>query len=802
MSNRINTISFNIDIAPKAHDMGRNLLRGAGLTSLDSITDGGITLYRINSMSASLVKIVGGVDGNKGVWVKTNAGETNVYRGVFFIAAVNKGEQYTLSAWVKGTAGNTLCMEFVNSNGTGRKNSDGTSGTYQSVVFNLTDGWQRVSHTFTVDSKNAGYVECNFFTNVVGEFTISEPKLERGDTATAFCLNEDDLKGDKGTDAISYSIELDPNFNSSATLTNSGSTITVLVAGKFNLYSLTGTKKSLYSGTAYYALSCAGAISEGEVTGGIGTPNYSKDFDSKNQSAIPSSAVLTVYKDSTKTSALAVQIIPISINAGAIAEFDQQLGQYSIMVASQRTGQNMWVNGDFSLPDTLAPAFSHIIGPNANTSHVERIDGVDLPDGFLHRLVFNVPVANGGICYKGTQPHISTSTIAETGTNGLVTKNDYVLSLYAKATASCDMAIGLENVLTKTVNLTGQWQRFSVHIPKGTDLSKWTTAVIFYPTTAIGTDKYVCITGIQFETGSTPQTWSKSEFDMEIAGLRIGNGGIEAIAGKFDYIGKDGKPYIRVEQDENGYPHFVFYIPGTEYPAYDLGSTGLSQIVESSTKLTFPLVKLSGEVKDMQGNEVSGNFYIGKIKWKETDTDYSEVDVWNLSYDYYKTIFLGMYEFHPAHFKNKAGTTIYVPTNAKNYENHLYWSQNISDGLPIGTTVEDGWYLLVYSVYSHTKRRVVGYTSDGMAIVNYGDYPYNEVRYLAIGISGGKILSSNIGLCVQTGPLSGSIMDWPIKDTSKGVGLSFVFLDDSEDSSMISYDSANGVLKFYQPVIK
>lgn len=661
MSNRINTISFNIDIAPKAHDMGRNLLRGAGLTSLDSITEGGITLYRINSMSASLVKIVGGVDGNKGVWVKTNAGETNVYRGLLFIAAVNKGEKYTLSAWVKGTAGNTLYMEFVNSNGTGRKNSDGTSGTYQLVVFNLTDGWQRVSHTFTVDSKNAGYVECNFFTNVVGEFTVSEPKLERGDTATAFCLNEDDLKGDKGTDAISYSVELDPNFNSSATLTNSGATVTVLVAGKFNLYSLTGTKKSLYSGTAHYALSCAGAISEGEVTGGIGTPNYSKDFDSKNQSAIPSSAVLTVYKDSTKTSALAVQIIPISINAGAIAEFDQKLGQYSIMVASQRTGQNMWVNGDFSLPDTLAPAFSHIIGPSASTSHVERIDGVDLPDGFLHRLVFNVPVANGGICYKGTQPHISTSTIAETGTNGLVTKNDYVLSLYAKATASCDMAIGLENVLTKTVSLTGQWQRFSVHIPKGTDLENWTNAVIFNPTTAIGTDKYVCITGIQFETGSTPQTWSKSEFDMEVAGLRIGNGGIEAIAGKFDFIGKNGKPYIKAELDDEGMPHLIFYNKaGTAM--YDLGYTGLFNLIQDSDKQSW--VNYTGQIIDgdtAQCASLTGGNY------RLVDNDIVSPSVLERT----------VYEYHPAS----------IPTNGKktyynsDCKNQLYLSTDVDESL-------------------------------------------------------------------------------------------------------------------------
>lgn len=797
MANKISTISFNIDIAPKAHDMGRNLLRGAGLTSLDSITEGGITLYRINSMPASLVKIVDGVDGNKGVWVKTDTGETNVYLGVFFIAAVNKGEQYTLSAWVKGTAGTILYLEVLNSTGTERKNSDGTDGTryVDSGSFAaLTSDWKKVSFTFTVDDKNAGYLECNFFTNVVGEFTVSEPKLERGDTATAFCLNEDDLKGDKGTDAISYSIELDPNFNSSATLTNSGSTITVVIAGKFNLYSLTGAKKSSYSGTAYYALSCAGAISEGEVTSGIGSPSYTKDFDSKNQSAIPSSAVLTIYKDSNKTSVLAVQIIPISINAGAIAEFDQKLGQYSIMVASQRTGQNMWVNGDFSLPDTLAPAFSHIIDPNKN--HVERIDGVDLPDGFLHRLVFNVPVANGGICYKGTQPHISTSTIAETGTNGLVTKNDYVLSLYAKATASCDMLIGLEGVLTKTVSLTGQWQRFYVHIPKGTVLTYWTTAVIFYPTTAIGEEEYVFITGIQFETGTTPQTWSKSDFDMEVAGLRIGNGGIEAIAGKFDYIGKDGKPYIRVEQDENGYPHFVFYIPGTEYPAYDLGSTGLEQIVASSHKLEFPLVPLSSTTSDGKERKASGYFYVGKIDWSTTNV----INAWDLCYEYYKTRDLAMYKFLPAYFVNKAGTKIYVPTSAQALENKMYWTQYTSDGLPLGDAVEDGWYLLVTASQAMNSGRVHEYLPNGMAVVNLGTKTQNYVDYLAIGIKGGKILSQSIAFRVETWPTQGSFLVGQVQSGNLSLRLSF--LDDTEDSDQIAYDTSAGTLTFKKPVIK
>lgn len=775
-------------------DLGRNLLRGTRFLSLTDITEGGINLRRINSYDASKVSIADGIDGNRAVKVITTSGETDMYRGVFFKAKVEADTDYTVSAWVRGTSAVAMQIENIDSDGTTRGKY------YDNVQQLLSSGWQRITktiHTHTVSAGYKGYVEVNFYTNSEGYFYISEPKMERGTEATAYTVNEADLVGEAGAPATIYTIEPSADFNTGGTLSEDGKTVTVAVSGSYSVYKITGSAKALVTDTLYGRLTIGTLTSDATITGGKGSAAFSKDYSVADKASIPTSCLLTVYSDAARTKAVASQVLSVSLNPNAIFDVNTQLGEITLMTTSQRSAANMWVDGDFILPASIAPAYIH----NATTGATERIDDVDLPAGFIRRLVFNVPVANGGVYYKGTQPHITTSTIA--GSDGK-TKNGYILSFFAKATKGCEMTAGLEGSVTGTVHLTGSWQRFQINIPQASDLSKWTGAIIFYPTTAIGTDQYVCLTGIQFEQGTgQASVWTKSEYDIERAGLRIGNGGIEAIAGKFDFVGKDGNPYIRCEQDENGYPHFVFYIPGTEYPAYDLGSTGLSQIVESSTKLTFPLVKLSGDVKDMQGKEVSGNFYIGKIKWKETDTDYSEVDVWNLSYDYYKTIFLGMYEFHPAHFKNKAGTTIYVPTNAKNYENRLYWSQNISDGLPIGTPVEDGWYLLVYSVYSHTKRRSVSYTSDGMALVNMGEMTYNEVCYLAIGISGGKIISDRISFSVQTGSISGNpLRDWPIKDTANNVGLSFSFLDDSEDSSMISYDSANGVLKFYQPVIK
>ena len=312
MSNRINTISFNIDIAPKAHDMGRNLLRGAGLSSLDNITEGGIVYRSIRASNDGMEAVVDGIDGNKGYQITTGSDEKDVYRGVFFIAAVNKGETYTLSAWVKGTPGNTLCMEFVNNNGTERKNSDGTSGTYQSATTTLTDGWKRVSHTFTVDPLNAGYVECNFFTNESGTFTICEPKLERGDVATAFCLNEADLA------AAVYEVVLSPIFNASYSLhtdeSNSAdnNALDLTISGGFSVYTVVDGARKLYDGDDLsFVLIASPYSANGKVANGTGTVSLSQsNIDAE---LAPVTAYLAVFRG-TQDNTLATKNITISMH--------------------------------------------------------------------------------------------------------------------------------------------------------------------------------------------------------------------------------------------------------------------------------------------------------------------------------------------------------------------------------------------------------------------------------------------------------------------------------------------------------
>ena len=303
---------------PESADMGRNLLRGAGLGTLGTITEGGIAYRSIHSPKDNMHAVVDGIDGNKGYQITTGSDEKDVYRGVFFIAAVNKGETYTLSAWVKGTSGNTLCMEFINNNGTERKNSDGTSGTYQSATTTLTDGWQRVSHTFTVDTLNAGYVECNFFTNEPGSFTICEPKLERGDVATAFCLNEADLA------AAVYEVVLSPIFNASYSLhtDDSGSAdnnaLDLTISGGFSFYTVVDGARKLYDGDDLsFVLIAFPYSANGKITNGTGTVSLSQS--NIDAGLAPVTAYLEVFRG-TQDNTLATKNITISMHPGVLID--------------------------------------------------------------------------------------------------------------------------------------------------------------------------------------------------------------------------------------------------------------------------------------------------------------------------------------------------------------------------------------------------------------------------------------------------------------------------------------------------
>lgn len=169
---------------------GRNLLRGAALESFNEIYDDGVLLYRTNVYDSSRFSIVDGVDGSKAASVNSDSG-ASLSRGILFKAKVEPGIKYTASIYAKGS-GLSFCTELIESSGSSR------GSWYSETVYKTaTSSWQRYSVTFTAHS-GYSYVEVNFWSNDGGTMYYSQPKLERGDTATAFCLNEKDLVGKQG----------------------------------------------------------------------------------------------------------------------------------------------------------------------------------------------------------------------------------------------------------------------------------------------------------------------------------------------------------------------------------------------------------------------------------------------------------------------------------------------------------------------------------------------------------------------------------------------------------------------------
>lgn len=190
------------------------------------------------------------------------------------------------------------------------------------------------------------------------------------------------------------------------------------------------------------------------------------------------------------------------------AELKATAESISLRVSSQRTGRNLWINGDFEMDADKAPKYSYNLGDEGGNIGTNE---VDLPAGFNKRLAFKCSKAFQGIYYNGTQPHLS----MKKGTT-------YCLSFFAKATSNTDVVtgqiyFGLSGLKTVTEDITGTWKRYAIYITPDKDYVAKDITPVFYPYTALadsnGNVGYICITGIQFEVGSessgAPTVWCK-----------------------------------------------------------------------------------------------------------------------------------------------------------------------------------------------------------------------------------------------------------------------------------------------------
>ena len=149
---------------------GRNLLKG---TAFDKLRE---DCYRLSS--GAIIDPANKHGGHNSVDCSLTGVQEDLYKGVFFKAAVEPGKEYTASVWVHGdpaTMDRGASLEIVYTDQQGQRQHIAV----ESVKPALTNTWQRFSKTFTVPS-GVSEIECNTYNIRNGGMHIAEPMLTSG----------------------------------------------------------------------------------------------------------------------------------------------------------------------------------------------------------------------------------------------------------------------------------------------------------------------------------------------------------------------------------------------------------------------------------------------------------------------------------------------------------------------------------------------------------------------------------------------------------------------------------------------
>lgn len=168
---------------------GANMLKGSSLrwTSVKIKDDYTKTIYT-RQRDANIV--VDRYDGdyvyahNKKdyIWVSVKNQTANVFKGCFFVAHIEQGQEYTASVWIKSSVPSEAALETIISD-----TIDARTNPVNYCVYGENSQvakWQRLQYTFT--APKTGWVEVNVWQLKNGELYISEVQLEEGNTATSW----------------------------------------------------------------------------------------------------------------------------------------------------------------------------------------------------------------------------------------------------------------------------------------------------------------------------------------------------------------------------------------------------------------------------------------------------------------------------------------------------------------------------------------------------------------------------------------------------------------------------------------
>lgn len=125
------------------------------------------------------------------------------WQGISQYIAVNKGETFTASMYVKVPAGSSVSWYIMLNNGERYKQVDVDSNL---KTINGTGNWQKTSITFTVTG-DSGAIRPRIESDGSSTFWIAGMKLERGTVATPWCPAYDDYAMKSDLDVLKAEID-------------------------------------------------------------------------------------------------------------------------------------------------------------------------------------------------------------------------------------------------------------------------------------------------------------------------------------------------------------------------------------------------------------------------------------------------------------------------------------------------------------------------------------------------------------------------------------------------------------------
>lgn len=156
-------------------------------------------------------------------------------------------------------------------------------------------------------------------------------------------------QGADGPAATVYTIEAVGNYNNNSGTLVDASTIGVTLTGDLKLYKTVGSEKTEDSKPPQcWRLTVGGENVDGTIvfanSAGNNIVTYQYyiiyNIDSNGNSAVPGSATISVYRDSSMVELLASLVIPITLNPGAIVNVDAKLGKIESTTTSMKNDMN------------------------------------------------------------------------------------------------------------------------------------------------------------------------------------------------------------------------------------------------------------------------------------------------------------------------------------------------------------------------------------------------------------------------------------------------------------------------------